>query len=206
MVRPGFKLSASDVELVSGRMRNKLNNNPLAQAVVIGVLLLGAVFFALSTMGGREAPESDAEPTETALSIEELGSTATGALPAEAAASAPPPPPGVVAAFDANKTVVLLFVRDGAIDDELVIDAVARLRGLANVATFIVPAGQISRYAAIAQGVGLDRVPALVVIRPKRLDRGTPTASIQYGFQSPQSVVQAVVDAGYKGPTLQYHP
>ena len=35
---------------------------------------------------------------------------------------------------------------------------------------------------------------------------GVPTASVQYGYQSPQSVEQAVIDAGYKGPTLNYHP
>jgi hypothetical protein len=45
-----------------------------------------------------------------------------------------------------------------------------------------------------------------VTIRPKRLDQGVPTASVQYGYQSPQSVEQAVVDAGYKGPALNYHP
>lgn len=188
-------------------MRDKLNSNPIAQAAVIGVLLLGAVFFLMSSMGGREESESEGGSADSAAGIEELATaTGSGVLPAEAAASAPPPPLAVVRAFDANQTVVLLFVRDGAIDDELVIDAVGRLQGLSGVSTFIVPASRLARYAAIAQGVALDRVPALVVIRPKRLDGGTPTASVQYGFQSPQSVVQAVIDAGYKGPTLQYHP
>ena len=37
---------------------------------------------------------------------------------------------------------------------------------------FVVPADRIARYATIAQGVDVDRVPALVVIRPKRLDHG----------------------------------
>lgn len=186
-------------------MRDKLNSNPLLQAAVIGVLLLGALFFVMSTMGGREAAESEDGSADPAA-IEELATAGSGVLPAEAAASAPPPPAAVVSAFNANQTVVLLFVRDGAIDDELVIDAVGRLQGLPGVSTFIVPASRIARYASIAQGVALDRVPALVVIRPKRLDGGTPTASVQYGFQSPQSVVQAVIDAGYRGPTLQYHP
>ena len=68
------------------------------------------------------------------------------------------------------------------------------------------PPISIARYATIAQGVDVDRVPALVVLRPKRLDHGVATASVHYGFQSPESVVQAVVDAGYKGPTLDYHP
>ncbi len=74
------------------------------------------------------------------------------------------------------------------------------------VATFIVPASKISRYAAITEGVGVSRVPALVVVRPKRLHEAVPTASVSYGFQSGESVVQAVIDAGYKGPTVDYHP
>ena len=47
---------------------------------------------------------------------------------------------------------------------------------------------------------------ALVVVSPKHLKRTVPTASVSYGFQSPQSVAQAVIDAGYKGPTVDYHP
>jgi hypothetical protein len=75
-----------------------------------------------------------------------------------------------------------------------------------SVSAFVVPADRIARYASIAQGAAVDRVPALVVLRPKRLDKGIATASVHYGFQSPESVVQAVVDAGYKGRTLDYHP
>ena len=85
-------------------------------------------------------------------------------------------------------------------------DDVDRLSGSRGVATFVVPAGEIARYASITQGVDVNRVPALVVVRPKSLDHGMPTASVEYGYQSPESVEQAVVDAGYKGPTLNYHP
>jgi hypothetical protein len=69
-----------------------------------------------------------------------------------------------------------------------------------------VTASKISRYAAITEGVGVSRVPALVVVRPKRLHEAVPTASVSYGFQSGESVVQAVIDAGYEGPTVDYHP
>jgi len=69
-----------------------------------------------------------------------------------------------------------------------------------------VPAARISRYAAITEGVGVDRVPALVVVTPKHLKKTVPTASVSYGFQSPQSIAQAVIDAGYEGKTLDYHP
>ncbi|HEV2727657.1 MAG TPA: hypothetical protein VGV34_05135 [Solirubrobacterales bacterium] len=187
-------------------MRDQLNNNPAVQAAVVAVLLLGAVFFFMSSKGGGGEAESEEGSADAPAALEEPAATATGALPAEAAASAPPPPPAVVDAVEANQTVVLLFVREGAIDDELVVDSVNRLSGLPGVSTFIVPAGEIARYAAIAQSLAVDRVPALVVIQPKRLNGGAAVASVQYGFQSPQSVVQAVIDAGYRGPTLQYHP
>jgi hypothetical protein len=203
-------------------MREKLNNNPLAQVGLIGVLLLATGFFVMSSMGGGSkeeeagsaaAPASLAAGAPPALSGGEApAATAAEAAPASlpapgSGAGAPPPMPrSVTAAFAADDTVVLLFVRGGGIDDRMVAAGVQRLRSLSGVAVFVVPAHRIAHYAAIAQGVGLNRVPALVVLRPKRLDHGIPTASVQYGFQSPQSMVQAVIDAGYKGPTLDYHP
>jgi hypothetical protein len=188
-------------------MREKLNSNPLYQAAVVGVLLLVGGFFVLSTMGGgkEEEGESSSAATETSEATVESGSAALPA-PGALAETAPPPPAPVTAAFASGKTVVLLFVRDGGIDDRMVKADVDRLESLSNVATFVVPADRIARYAAIAQGVDVKRVPALVVVRPKRLDHGVPTASVQYGYQSPESVVQAVVDAGYKGRTFGYHP
>ena len=135
-----------------------------------------------------------------------MGAAQVPALPPDAAAAAPPPPRAVVDAFNANHTVALLFVRNGGIDDRLVRDSAARLHSLSDVEFFVVPAGRISRYAAIAKGVAVDRVPALVVVRPKRLSNGIPTASVSYGFRDSQSLVQAVIDAGYKGRTLDYHP
>lgn len=200
-------------------MREKLNSNPVAQAAVIGFLLIATGFFLMSTMGGGEEEESATETSSATVTTPEGSATVTvttdpGAAVAPAvppapgalAEAAPPPPRPVTAAFEANKTVVLLFVRSGGIDDRIVAGAVKGLSSLSGVATFVVPADRIWRYAALAQGVAVDRVPALVVLRPKRLNRGVPVASVKYGFQSPQSVVQAVIDAGYKGRTLAYHP
>lgn len=213
-------------------MREKLNSNPLLQVAVIGVLLLGAGFFVMSSMGRGGEEESSAGTTEATVSgadtdasgnatggtpgeagegaadaaTAELGSSISGGSTLPPATAAPPPPQPVVDAFDANQTVVLLFVRDGGIDDEMVRGSVDQLGALADVSTFVVPASRIARYVAITQGVALDRVPALVVVRPKHLAGEVPVASVSYGFQSPESVVQAVVDAGYEGRTLDYHP
>jgi hypothetical protein len=193
-------------------MREQLNSNPMVQAAVIAVLLLGTAFFLMSSMGGGEE-SSESGATETAVTAEGEGTETLGATapsvsvsPGALAASAPPPPRDVIAAFDANRTVVLLFVRNSGIDDRLVKGALDALAPLPDVATFVVPAERIARYSAITEGVDVNRVPALVVMRPKRLAGSTPTASVTYGFQSPESIVQAVIDAGYKGRTLDYHP
>lgn len=197
-------------------MREKLNENPMAQAALVGVLLLVAAVFLLGKMGGgsEEEGEEAAAPTAAATSAiaaaEAEGGPASSlpTLPAPGSGpgALPPPPRPVVAAFQADQTVVLLFVRDGGIDDRLTLGTAKRLEAMAGVTLFVVPADRIARYASLAQGVKVNRLPALVVMRPRHLDSSGPTASVQYGFQSAESAVQAVVDAGYKGPTLSYHP
>jgi hypothetical protein len=196
-------------------MREQLNSNPIVQVAVIAVLLVGGAIFALSSMGGGGE-------SEAASSLSSSASTGEGPAPSpvEGAAvpvegeGAPAPtglatrplPRPVISAWKRDQTVVLLFVHDGSVDDDLVKLASESLDGMAGVDTFVVPAHRIADYAAITEGVGVDRVPALVVLRPKRLDQSVPTASVTYGFQNDASVRQAVIDAGYKGPTLEYHP
>jgi len=192
-------------------MREKLNENPLMQVALIGVLLVLAGVFLMSSMGGKGG-EEEAESATVSATTESstevpAGLDAALAMVSQASArSAKPLPHDVLAAWNDNKTVVLLFVHDGGIDDKLVKDATESLSSLPAAETFVIPAGEISRYAAVTEGVGVNRVPALVVVRPKHVHQTIPTASVNYGFQSGQSVVQAVIDAGYKGPTLAYHP
>jgi hypothetical protein len=226
---PGFKPRAVAAEQEGELMREQLNSNPLVQLAVVGVLLIGAAIFVMSSSGGGE---EEAEPGTTEATVSVAGTdasgSATGATPGEAvegaiesateaagagesagfpsAAVAPPLPDPVLEAWKGDKTLVLLFVRDGGIDDRLVKTATADLAGFRDAAVFIVPAGKISRYAAITEGVGVERVPALVVVAPKHLKKTVPTASLSYGFQNSQSIAQAVIDAGYKGKTLDYHP
>jgi hypothetical protein len=202
-------------------MRDKLNNNPKAQIGVVAALIVAAAFFFLATKGGGEEEESTSTTTSAEVATPEgtaaITATVTSSgLPVEGAAAsvaeapevpAPPLPRRVTEAFDANRTVVLLVVKKGGVDDGLAtLTAIAGLAGMKGVATFVVPVDRVARYAAITQGVKLDRVPALVVLSPKHLDHGPPTASVSYGYQSPQSVAQAVVDARYNGHTLDYHP
>jgi hypothetical protein len=163
-------------------------------------------------MGGGSEEESGEEvaasptPVAVAAGIEPTGQAAELPAPGSGPGSPPPLPRDVAAAIEGNDTVVLLFVRDGGIDDRLVARTVAGLRAVQGVATYVVPASRLSHYVSITQGVKLSSLPALVVVRPGSLDNGQVSASVQYGFQSPESIVQAVVDARYHGGTLAYHP
>ena len=194
-------------------MREKLNENPMAQVAVVGVLLVLAVVFLLGKAGGGSEEEGEGESSAATAAVAavetelEAGSEpAQLPAPGSGVGALPPPPRPVVDAFEAGQTVAVLFIRDGGIDDRLVVGAIQRLEAIPNVATFVVPSRHLARYVAIAQGVDLNRVPALIVIRPKALSKGYDAASVHYGFQSPESIVQAVVDARYRGGTLSYHP
>lgn len=210
-----LKIAAEDVEQVLGeRMREKLNENPMAQVALVGVLLVVAAVFLLGKMGGGSEEEEEggesaaasAAVASVASELEVSGGPIHLPAPGSGPGSPPPPPRAVVSAFNAGDTVAILFVRDGGIDDKLVRQAVGRLESMSGVATFVVPSNQLARYVSIAQGVDLNQVPALVVIRPKSLSHDHDAASVHYGFQSAESVVQAVVDARYRGGTLAYHP
>src|ERR1044072_3341673 len=159
-------------------MREQLNSNPMVQAAVIGFLILGSAIFLMTSMGGGgEEAESGTAPTESPATaeapvegaavegVEGVGAAPT-VPPGALAATAPPPPQDVTAAFEANRTVVPLFVRNSGIDDRLVKGALAGLAPFPDVATFVVPAERIARYSAITEGVEVSRVPALVVISP----------------------------------------
>lgn len=209
-------------------MREKLNENPIAQVALVGVLVVAGAFLFLRPSGGEE--EETAATTEATVAVAgtEATGTATGATPGEAVEGAvegaleaageagastaptavptPPPPAPVTAAYESGKTVVLLIVHDGGIDDALVARASTELVSAPDVALFPVPVKQVARYAAITVGLDVNRVPALVVMRPKRLSGGTPQATVDYGFQTRQSVAQAVEDASYRGPEVTYHP
>jgi hypothetical protein len=197
-------------------MREQLNNNPMVQLAIVALLLVVGGIFLLTTMGGGGEEGESGEATATAPGAPVPGNPVEGSvesLEAESSASVsqvpvPPiePPDQVIDAWESGATVVLLFVRDGGIDDRLVRSATQGLSGLSDVTSFVVPARSIARYSAVTSGIGVDRVPALVVLTPKEVAAGTPTASVNYGYQSPESVAQAVVDAGYEGPTLDYHP
>lgn len=204
-------------------MREKLNDNPMAQVTLVGVLIVAVGFLLVTRMGGGdESEESPSPATEVVASVN--GVIATGSTPGEAVESAVtsleagvgatattaagaatsmpvhPLPHRISAAYRSGKTVVLLFVRDGGIDDRIATRATEALGSLSGVYLGVVPARRIYRYAAVTVGIDVSRVPALVVLRPKKVSKGRLEASVDYGYQTPKTVVQAVRDARYQGP------
>jgi hypothetical protein len=191
-------------------VREKLNENPMAQMALIGVLLVVCAFIFLKPGGGGEESEEAASSGEVAVTAEgfEEPATAVGTGSGEVPTSIPvsPPPRRFTAAYDSGRTVVLLVVHDGGIDDAYTARASVALAAGAETTLIVVPAAQVARYAAVTVGLDLSQVPALVVVRPKRLSHGVPQATVEYGYQTPESVAQAVRDATYKGPEKAYHP
>jgi Co/Zn/Cd efflux system component len=212
-------------------MREAINNNPMVQVAVIGVLVLVVGLFMMMNMKkGSSSSSSSPAPAASAptTSAGSVPSTSATGVPGSTAApstgvTAPPvaggtvspaallPGPGlprpVVAAWKSGDAIVLLIVRGSGIDDRLVRSSVASLSGDAGLAVFITHAKDVARYSRITQGVGVDRVPALVVIHPRKLSGSVPQAEVSYGFRSAQSVVQAVHDALYTGrDDLTYSP
>jgi len=200
-------------------MREKLNSNPAIQIALLALLAIGAGFLLLGGGGGGEEEESAAAPVEASATeaaapeagLSEAATTGSAAsiasVPAAASAIPTPPLPApVLRAYKSSKTVVLLVVRGGGVDDRFVAQSVHDLARLGNVAVFVTRAKHIARYAAITLGVDVDRVPALIVLRPRQLSHGALQATVSYGYQSSQSVIQAVRDVSYKGPEPAYHP
>jgi len=205
-------------------VREKLNDNPMAQVGLVAVLVVVGLFMFLKSSGGEEEESAESAPTvatvngvvgsgetpgaavESAITnLEAAGAAGTGgALPTTV--PTPPPPADFTAAYDSGKTVVLLVVHDGGIDDARTAAAADQLAGMSDVAYFEVPVRRVPRYASVTVGLDLNQVPALVVMRPRGLSGGVPQATVDYGFQTPQTVVQAVRDASYKGPEETYHP
>jgi hypothetical protein len=208
-------------------MRQAVNENRTVQLVIIGVLLLAGGLFLLKSKGGGSSSTGAPAPTATAPPPAAPGTTAapTTAAPATAlpvsstttgTGAAPVPvnlipgpglPKSLMAAYHHGEAIVLLVRRAGGIDDAIVHDSVVGLRALPNVAVYVTKAKHIARYAWLTQGVNLTDLPALVVLRPRSLSKGAASASVSYGFRDPPSVLQAVKDQLYRGPTHRpYHP
>jgi hypothetical protein len=203
-------------------MRQKINEDPKAKAAVVVVLVVGMLFLFMTRMKGGE--EESAPPAATATDVTTAGATVPSAAtpspampvpgtapPATSASGLPtiedaPLPTELVSAHNRGDVVMLLLVRESGIDDQLVHAATAQAAAGTGVSLFTDSVKSVSRYTQITQAINLDRVPALVVLRPKRLTAGTATATVSYGFRDVQSVQQEITDALFNGRTVGYSP
>lgn len=211
-------------------MRQAINENRTVQLVLVGLLALAGGFMLLRSQGSGGSEGSAAEPAPATT-----GDAAATAAPPAPAGAAPVPadtsatgvpaatgggaqvpvnmipgpglPKSLLAAYRRGDAVALLVRRAGGIDDALVHSSVELLSGLADVEVFVTKAQHIARYSWLTQGVNVNDLPALVVLRPRKLTKGVPTAIAAYGFRNGESVLQAVEDALYRGPADRpYHP
>jgi hypothetical protein len=214
-------------------MRKALNDNPVVQVVLIGVLGVAAALLFFMNMGGSGSEEAApaAAPTDASATAPDAAATEAATAPeaAAAGAGATPAAPGaaeatpaagggegfvagpglpkpVVRAYDDGETVVLLVTRKAGVDDKALRREVKALDGRPEVAAFTAAAKHVARYSRITEGVDIDRVPALIALSPKQVSEAMPKATVAYGYRDIESVAQAVANARYKGPELPYHP
>jgi hypothetical protein len=206
-------------------VRQAINENPVAQAAVIGLLVVAVAFLMLTRVMNSNSGGDSESATEGSVASAPVEPTADAALAPTESAPTPAPdaasgagaagefvagpglPESVVAAYDNGQAVVLLITRKAGVEDQRLKAMVGSARGVGNVAVFTTNAHGIGRYSRIARGVDVSRVPALVVVRPRNLSDGMPQATVSYGFRGPDSVEQAVRDALYEGKSnLPYYP
>lgn len=202
-------------------MRQKLNENPVVAIGVIG--LLGVVVALLMLSQASKQGAATSSPTTTAAATTPVGTPAATTAPAAAATDTVPtatpaapgtaPPdlgafqagPGLPASVvDAHKNgdvVAVLVTKGNGIDDRAVQKSLAGASKAPSVSIFQTDARHVARYSRIAEGVDLNRVPAMIVIRASQgKNDGPPKASVIYGFHGPDSIGQALRDAAYTGP------
>jgi hypothetical protein len=216
-------------------MRDAINNNPKVQLGVIAALVLLTAVVVLPSMMGHKSSGSSGTTTNTVSaqattpngSVDVTAQTtqpvpgatsaavpgATGVVPPaatvnpEALVPGPGLPAPLIDAWKQGKAVVLLVVRNHGIDDRMVSRSVRSLSSDSQLSVFVVHANRVARYSRITQGVGVSQVPALVIVRPRKVSGSVPEAQVAYGFRDSQTVVQYVHDALYSGKDdLPYSP
>lgn len=210
-------------------MREAINNNPIVQIGLLGVLGVIVVVVFMSGMGGDPPPPEETEAsTSTPTSAAPAAPTDAAGL-ADPTASAPEAAPGIaggstpfeagkglpaelVNAHESGDVVVLLVMQSGGVEDESLEKDVESLQSRGDTSVFVTDAKHVSRFSRIAEGVSLDRVPAIIVLHPFEGKLAgdeappIPEASVAYGYRGEESVVQAVNDALYDGASGPYSP
>lgn len=182
-------------------MRDKLNENPVAQIALIGVLALLGGYLVLTNLGGGS---SSSAATESSVVETAAPAAATSAVSAPIGRKLPHK---VVAAYKHGKTVVIYVYRHDGVADAVTALGLRDVQKMPNVALFLVSTKKVARYSAITGPIGVDRAPALIVVRARKHNGAAAApATVSYGFMRAPEMRQAVIDAGYTGPEPSYAP
>ena len=84
-------------------------------------------------------------------------------------------PGKVVSAYAKGDTVVILITRKEGIDDDVMRSTVNTFDGKDGVTLFDTLAREIADYSRVTQGVDVDRVPAMIVLSPRKVSGEVPT-------------------------------
>ena len=204
-------------------MRKTINENPLVQIGLLGVLALVVAVVFLMQMGGGDdevapapsaaQPATSVDPTAAKPAEKPAGAAAT----AEPTGPAEPPAvaggikpseglPGRFAeAYEKGDPVAIFVVRDEPVSDKVVARYADRLQSEGGTSVIVIEPEDLSDWVRVIGPVGIDRTPALVMVSPKD-GNAQPLASVSYGFRNYESVSQAVADARYDGPLGGYDP
>ncbi len=217
-------------------MRKAINGNPIVQiGLLAGLAVLVAVVF-MSQMGGGSSTAPEEPATADSAAAASSTAPATGApapdaaVPAEPAAVTPEAVPSsaptgdapfaaskglpaeVVSSHESGDVVVLLVMQGKGIEDEQLRSDVETLESDGSTSVFVTDVKNVAKYSRIAEGVNLDRIPAIIVLHPldgklaKGQEAPLPQASVAYGYRGPESVRQTVEDVLYEGKQLAYDP
>ena len=216
-------------------MRKALNENPMVQMGVLAVCGVVFAFILFTMVLKKEEPPATdpaapvaatgatatTDPAATATADPAASATVTPpATPPPVAAPTPPSggsisdgllpskglPKEILLAFAKNQTIALLVIDPGNSSDKRVEAYTKAAEAREDVEVFIVDVDDIAKYSRITSGVSTSRVPALIVIKPRKLSGSVPTASVAYGFRGARSVDQALDDALYDGKQLPSFP
>lgn len=219
-------------------MRKALNENPMVQLGVLGVVAVVFAFILFTSVLKKDDPAAPAatpidpaaaapaaatpSPSDSAAPTAVTPTDPATPTPADPSATTPPAvgagaatdavlpskglPKDLLVAFAKNKTIALLVIDPKGLSDKQMKAYTKKLVSRNDVAVFIVDVKDIAKYSRITAGVAVSRVPALVVIRPRKLTNSVPTASVSYGYRGPRSVDQAIDDALYKGKQVPAFP
>lgn len=211
-------------------MRQALNENPMVQLAVLGIGGVVIAFLLFTTVLKKDEPAPPPPAAAATATADPAAAPVPATDPAAADPAATPPattppvesgatvpssngemkatkglPKDVLAAYTSGKAVALAVI-DPKTEDSERFAAAAKRQESDDVAVFVVDVEDIADYSRITEGVSVSRTPALVVVTPRQLSDGVPTASVTYGYVGPQSLRQAIDDAFYAGGNVPAYP